>query len=108
METTVALAVYRCYRSNALWFSARKDGYSITTNEGHSYSFDRGEMLQCALGWLDKSVPYWQRLLSAHAVNPSCIGMSSTNATVVQNVDSPQDIECICPNCTRAKLAQRG
>jgi len=85
-QAAIDLAIYRLYRSNALWFAQRKEGYSVTLNEGNTYSFAKGEMLQCALGWVEKSKEFWDRLLSDGIVEEVC------------------GAECICPECTRAEI----
>lgn len=106
---TDAMAVYRCYRSNALWFaSLRQDAYSVTLRAGLTFKFEQGEMMKCANGWAEKAIEYWRKLQLAgvpdavHFLNGSSVG-STTNAL---NADTPAytNQACICPDCMRRAM----
>jgi hypothetical protein len=101
------LATYRCYRSNAIWFGARTDGYSITVRDGLTFSFAKGEMLKCAMDWLDKSREYWQKLLAVPGAEVLWCGLNAGNTTDAKSVDSQLATDCLCPDCTRRALLSR-
>ena len=103
-ETVPNLSAYRLYRSNALWFAARKDGYSAYIGDDQYVTFEKGSMKKCALDWLERSREYWQRLLSAHVVSTSCTGMRSTSASIAQSATLLPATDCICPECTFRKI----
>ena len=78
---TNALSVYKCYRSNALFFASLRDDYSVTLGHGQMFKFEKGEMLRCANGWADKARLFWQG----------------------KHVD---DLGCLCPDCTRRAMTK--
>ena len=101
------LTVYRCYRSNALWFaSLRQDAYSVTVKAGLTFNFEQGEMMGWAKHWLERSREYWRKLPGVHAAPDSCTGMTAEGALFVHGADSLPGIsqECICPDCTARKI----
>ena len=106
-ELDATLATYRCYRSNALWFAARTDGYSVTVRDGLTFSFAKGEMLKCAMDWLDKSREYWDRLLLVPDAAGSWCGLNAGCTTDVKSADLQQEHDCICPDCTRRAFLSR-
>ena len=107
---TTDMLVYRCYRSNALWFaSLRQDSYSVTVRDGQTFKFAEGEMKGWAHYWLDKSLEYWRKLPPADvrvAVDCQC-GSNAGNTTAVPSVDLQLALDghgCICPDCTRRMI----
>ena len=107
---TTDLLIYKLYRSNALWFAARTDGYSVTVRDGLTFSFAKGEMLKCAMDWLDKSREYWDRLLLVPDAAGCLCGLNAGSTTAAKSVDSQHALDgrgCICPECTRRALLSR-
>ena len=111
---TTAMLVYRCYRSNALWFASRVDcGHSVTVDKGRTYKFEKGEMLKWANEWMMKARKTWSELSSDQqdqmttcrppgvpaAITSPC-GANDTATTNVATVDSRCETECLCPACT--------
>ena len=104
------LATYRLYRSNAIYFAGLKDGYSVSTgtDKEQQFKFEKGEMKQCAFGWLEKSKPYWQKLLHAHAAEVSWSGKNDGDTAVAQDAGSQHEIsKCLCPDCTEKIICHR-
>lgn len=101
MELDATLATYHCYRSNALWFASRTDGYSVTVNGGLTFSFAKGEMLKCANDWLEKSREYWQKLLLAPDAAVLWCGLNAISTISAKHADSLPEADCICPDCTK-------
>lgn len=104
-STLNLLSLYRCERSNALWF-ARLDprAYGLKTRSA-SYEFKKGENFTCANYWLEHCRGYWDRLLSARAVQAECTGMTNETPSSVQAADLvPETSRCICPSCIEREI----
>lgn len=79
------LATYRLYRSNALWFSRRTDGHSITVRDGLTFKFEKGEMKRWTNYWLGRAREYWSGVHDAPTLPATESG-------------------CICPECTERMI----
>ena len=104
----IDLAVYRCYRGNALWFaSLRQDAYSVTVRDGLTFSFAKGEMMGWAQYWLDRSLEYWNKLQLADVPGAEVYrcGSNAGSTTDAQNAGTQLATDpCICPDCTRRAM----
>lgn len=103
----VKLAEYRIYRSNALWFAARADGYSITVRDGLTFRFEKGEMKCRAIDWYQLSLLSWEilsRRAGAQLAVDSCIIGCAGTTTSADPAASRAVTDCICPKCTWERI----
>ena len=95
------LAAYKLYRSNALWFANRNDGYGYQYTH-HNAEVPKGVCLKCSKEYYAECVARWQKLLFAHVVKPCLFGTANTLSA--SDADSRPDPECLCPACLRREL----
>jgi hypothetical protein len=105
-DALIDLASYRLRRSNALWFAARTDGYSIGGNRAeHRVEIGKGASVKCAKNYYQQCVELWRRPGVRDAAHGRT-GTIAASATFVPAADSPHAPDCICPDCLRAELTR--
>ena len=101
------LALYGCYRANAVWFAQSTPAASYLQTKNGSCGPETNEQLWAhSRYWQMQSEAVWVTLLAAHAVVGLCTGTDGESATGVRSAALRQETSCICPTCTARLCGQ--
>ena len=103
-DVDTLLTIYRCYRSNYVWFSRRNDeGHSVSCGNRRcqTFTFAKGEMKCRAEEWFVKLSECWATLLR----DAPSVAVCQLGAGSILSVDDAgikvDTSECVCLVCTR-------
>ncbi|MFH0938203.1 MAG: hypothetical protein V1899_02845 [Planctomycetota bacterium] len=97
-------AAYRFLRTNALWFAARNDGYSISPKSGN-IDIPKGWCVTCSKNYYRQCVALWRLAIAPSAKR----SQNGTDVTLnAHGADTSRVNEnCLCPQCLKAELRKR-